>query len=128
MIEIVQSDLSLAIEESQAVIEFDSLPSIHAHTVEITQVFENLINNAIKFRSSTPPRIQISAEQQPESWTIFVKDNGIGIPEDSLERVFVMFQRLHYSNQLPRDRNWIGIMSQSYRKLWGNPDVHIRPR
>lgn len=101
VIEIVQSDLSLAIEESQAVIEFDSLPSIHAHTVEITQVFENLINNAIKFRSSTPPRIQISAEQQPESWTILVKDNGIGIPEDSLERVFVMFQRLHYSNQYP---------------------------
>ncbi|MGR3274515.1 PAS domain S-box protein [Acaryochloris marina NIES-2412] len=101
VLDIVQSDLSLAIEESQAVIEFESLPSIYAHTVEVTQVFENIINNAIKFRSETPPRIHITAEQQSEYWEISISDNGIGIPEDSLERIFVMFQRLHNPKQYP---------------------------
>lgn len=101
VLEIVQSDLSLVIEETQTVIEFGSLPSIYAHTVEVTQVFENLINNAIKFRSKAHPHIHISAEQQSDSWAISVTDNGIGIPEESLDRIFVMFQRLHYPNQYP---------------------------
>lgn len=101
VLEIVQSDLSLAIEEHQVVIEYDALPMIYAHTVEVTQVIENLISNAIKFRSEILPRIQITADEQSEYWAISITDNGIGISEESLDRIFVMFQRLHHSNKYP---------------------------
>lgn len=95
----VQSDLGLAITETQAKINFESLPTIHAHRAEITQVFQNLLSNAIKFRSDTSPQINISAAQQDHSWMISVTDNGIGIPEEFAERIFVMFQRLHHREQ-----------------------------
>lgn len=101
VIETVQSDLSLAIAENQAVLNFDHLPTIHAHKVEITQVFANLVNNAIKFRSEAPPQINILAEQQQTNWQISITDNGIGIPEDLVERIFVMFQRLHHRDKYP---------------------------
>jgi len=101
VIETVQSDLSLAIAESQVVFNFAHLPTIHAHKVEITQVFANLVNNAIKFRSEVPLQIDITAEQQETDWQISVTDNGIGISEDLVERVFVMFQRLHHRDQYP---------------------------
>jgi len=101
VIETIQSDLSLAIAESQAVLNFDHLPTIHAHKVEITQVFTNLVSNAIKFRSEAPLQIDIVAEKQKTDWKIAITDNGIGIPEDLVERIFVMFQSLHHHDQYP---------------------------
>ena len=101
VLETIRSDLSLALIENQASIKFEKLPTVNAHAVEITQVLQNLISNAIKFRSEASPQIDISAEQQGSDWVVSITDNGIGIPEDSAERIFEMFQRLHRRDQYP---------------------------
>ena len=89
------SNLKVAIEESSAVITHDPLPTVMADRSQILQLFQNLIGNAIKFRSQDAPRIHITAGHEDDDWTFSVKDNGIGIEEQYKDRIFELFQRLH---------------------------------
>ncbi len=93
------ADLSVSIEESGAVITRDAMPIVMADASQLTQVFQNLIGNAIKFRGEKRPEIHVGATPQHEAWLFSIRDNGIGIHPDHAERIFDMFQRLH-----PRDR------------------------
>lgn len=88
-------DLELAVSECDATILRDPLPIMRADATQIVQVFQNLIGNAIKFRGEAPPRIRISAEQRGDEWVFSVSDNGIGFEPQYLDRIFVIFQRLH---------------------------------
>ncbi len=90
-----RANLSLLIEESAAEIEVGEMPEIEADASQLAQVFQNLIGNAIKFRGSEPPRIEIRAEAGSDDWTFSVSDNGIGFDPQYAERVFTIFQRLH---------------------------------
>jgi len=88
--------LELSIEESEAVITSDALPQIKADEQQMVQLFQNLIGNSIKYRSSErKPEIHVGAALQKGEWVFSVRDNGIGIDEQYLDRVFVIFQRLH---------------------------------
>jgi light-regulated signal transduction histidine kinase (bacteriophytochrome) len=69
--------------------------------VQIGQVFQNLISNAIKFRGNEPPRIHISARQEGTEWIFAVRDNGIGMEQAFFDRIFIMFQRLHTRAEYP---------------------------
>ncbi len=89
------SNLQLAIEDSSATVTHDPLPSVLADDVQMTQLLQNLIGNAIKFRSKEPPRVHVGARWQGERWLFFVRDNGIGIDPQYNERIFIIFQRLH---------------------------------
>lgn len=73
------ANLRMALEESGAVVTHNDLPLVLADNVQIVQLFQNLIGNAIKFRSEQGPRVHISARQNEREWTISVQDNGIGI-------------------------------------------------
>ncbi|UFZ03581.1 PAS domain S-box protein [Bradyrhizobium ontarionense] len=84
-----------AIEESHAAVEFGTLPLVHADRVQLAQVFQNLIGNALKFHGESPPSIRIGASRKDGKWLFHVQDNGIGIEREYSERVFQMFQRLH---------------------------------
>ena len=87
---------SKLVVELNAKIKFDNLPKIRAHRTPIKQIIQNLINNALKYtRDGVQPIIEISANDQPDEWTISVKDNGIGIDPDYFDKIFVIFQRLH---------------------------------
>jgi len=88
-------DISTAIEESNAVITTEPLPTVKANPTQMGQLLQNLIANAIKFHGEQPPQIQIKAALHDQSWTISVQDNGIGIEPQYAERIFVIFQRLH---------------------------------
>lgn len=89
------SNLRRRISDSQAVITHDSLPTIMADSTQMMQLFQNLVGNAIKFRSEQSPEIHISAKRQDDHWLFSVKDNGIGIDPQFSERIFIIFQRLH---------------------------------
>jgi PAS domain S-box-containing protein len=90
------ANLAHALTESGAVVERPArLPSLNCDRVAMTQLFQNLIGNAIKFRSAAPCVIRIEAQQGAREWTLSVRDNGIGIPSQYAARVFEIFQRLH---------------------------------
>jgi PAS domain S-box-containing protein len=95
ILEIALHNLEVSISESQAVITHDPLPRIIADETQLVRLFQNLINNAIKFRGKDPPRIHISSEQSGEDWQFSFRDNGIGVDPKHAKRIFVIFQRLH---------------------------------
>jgi signal transduction histidine kinase len=90
------ANLQGAIEETHASIAFYALPQVNSNLRQLTQVFENLIGNALKYiKPDGSPRIQISAERQGDEWIISVLDNGIGFDPQYSERIFGVFERLH---------------------------------
>jgi PAS domain S-box-containing protein len=94
-VELAAHNLQLAIQEGGAVLEAGSLPTVFADRVQMTQLFQNLIGNAIKYRSADSPSIRITADQLGDEWVVSVCDNGIGIPAEYKEYVFGVFKRLH---------------------------------
>ena len=96
-----EANLHQAIEESGAVITHDPLPVVSGDPVQLTQLFQNLLANAIKFRNAAAPRIHVSAQAREEDWLLSVKDNGIGIAPEHQERIFAIFQRLHGRGEYP---------------------------
>jgi PAS domain S-box-containing protein len=101
LIEEVMKDLQMAIEESCAVINFPGLPVVMADYLQLKQLFQNLIQNAIKFRNDSNPQIHISAERKGRQWLIKVKDNGIGIDPVFFDKIFIIFQRLNEREKYP---------------------------
>ena len=99
--------LQPAIEGSRATVTHSPLPAVTADRAQLTQVFQRLIGNAVKFHSEEPPRIHVSAEEQGDTWVFSVRDNGIGIDPQYADRIFVMFQRLHRREEYPG--NGIGL-------------------
>jgi signal transduction histidine kinase len=97
----VLATLRLALQESQAEITHDDMPTVMADALLLEQLFQNLIGNAIKFRNKQPPRIRIRASQDVKCWLFSVSDNGIGIAPEHKERIFQMFQRLHSREEYP---------------------------
>jgi light-regulated signal transduction histidine kinase (bacteriophytochrome) len=87
--------LSLAIAESGASVQHGNLPVVMGNAAQLTQLFQNLLANAIKFHGKQALRISVSAEPDGPFWCFSVKDNGIGIEPEYFDRIFVMFQRLH---------------------------------
>lgn len=91
-------NLQTLIEESGAEIVAGYLPSVPGHETQLQQLLQNLISNAIKYRSDAPPHIQIRARQHGDEWVIGVRDNGIGIDPKHHESIFGVFKRLHGKN------------------------------
>ena len=91
----VITNLQSAISETGAEVSLGSLPVVTANPLYLTQVFENLIGNALKYRSELPPRISITATEEPRDWVFSVEDNGIGIPAEYQAQIFGIFKRLH---------------------------------
>ncbi len=88
-------NLRASIESSSTTVTHDALPAVEADDVQLAQLFQNLIGNALKFTSSGAPRIHVGVAELPQAWEFAVKDNGIGIDPQYFERIFMVFQRLH---------------------------------
>jgi light-regulated signal transduction histidine kinase (bacteriophytochrome) len=95
------NNLSIAIEESEASVTYDSLPTVLGDGVQLEQLFQNLLSNAIKFRAQAPPVVHIESVRRDGEWEFSVKDNGIGIKPQFGDRIFEIFQRLHTQQEYP---------------------------
>ncbi len=95
------ANLTTAIQETGAEVTHDPLPTVMADEVQLGQLFQNLLANALKFRGLDPPRVHVSSQQQGEEWVFRVHDNGIGIAPEHQERIFTIFQRLHRRDEYP---------------------------
>ena len=96
-------DLEVSIERSKGVVEIKHLPTIEADNTQMRQLFQNLISNALKFHNKTePPKIEIDSMYNDNGyWKILIRDNGIGMKEEHIKRIFKPFERLHGSSEFP---------------------------
>lgn len=95
------ANLQAAIADAEAVVTTTALPVVRAHEVHLMQLFQNLISNAIKYRSERTPRIDVSAVRQEDEWVFSVRDNGIGIDPRYGRQIFGIFKRLHGAGRYP---------------------------
>jgi PAS domain S-box-containing protein len=91
----VTFNLQTSIEQNHAAVTWNELPMVRAHEIRMVQLFQNLIGNAIKYRSVAPPVICVTVKAQDSDWLFCVEDNGIGIKQEYAQQVFGIFKRLH---------------------------------
>ena len=122
------TNLRITIEQSGAVVSHDSLPAIKTDETQLTQVFQNLIGNAIKYRSTEAPRVHVSAANNVSNeWIFSVRDNGLGIAPQYFERIFVLFQRLHGRNEFEGTGIGLAICKKVLERLGGRIWVESQP-
>lgn len=121
------ANLRVAIEEGEAVITHDPLPPLIADDLQIVQLFQNLLGNAIKFHGKEPPRAHVSAKQENNEWVFSVRDNGIGIAPEYFDRIFVIFQRLHGREEYPGTGTGLAICKRIVERHGGRIWVESEP-
>lgn len=115
------------IRETGACIEHGALPAVMADEMQLRQLFQNLIGNAIKFRSNVPPRVVVQARQQGDRWLFSVADNGIGMEMQYANRIFQMFQRLHELGKYEGSGIGLAIAKRIIERHHGQIRVESRP-
>ena len=128
--EVVKKTLAIfetQIAETGARIECDSLPTLDVHEVHLVQLLQNLIGNALKYRSDAPPLIHIRAEYAMPMWKFTVEDNGIGINKDYLAQVFGLFQRLHGGGKYSGSGIGLAICQKIVQRYGGRIWVESEP-
>ena len=123
------TNLRATIEESGAVVTHDSLPTITTDDTQLARVFQNLVGNAIKYRSAEVPRVQISATKNGDKeWIFSVRDNGLGIDPQYFERIFILFQRLHGQKEFKGTGIGLAICRKIVERLGGRIWVESQPK
>jgi signal transduction histidine kinase len=107
ILETVKQNLLRLMDDKNALVRFTTLPVVSGNEIQFTQVFQNLVTNAIKYNTSEQPLINISAEKSGNDWWISVADNGVGIPKEKRKTVFEMFSRVE--NESKEDGTGIGL-------------------
>src|SRR6202049_4777609 len=122
------TNLRITIEQSGAVVSHDPLPAIRTDETQLTQVFQNLVGNAIKYRSAEVPRVHVSATKNENSeWIFSVRDNGLGIDPQYFERIFILFQRLHPQNEFEGTGIGLAVSKKVVERLGGRIWVESQP-
>lgn len=119
--------VSQKIQNPDAVITHGKLPDIVADEMQIMQVFQNLIVNAVKFHGAEPPRIDVGAAEDGKEWTFWVRDNGIGIDPKYFEKIFIVFQRLHTQSEYPGTGIGLALVKKVVERHGGRIWVESEP-
>lgn len=120
-------NLTTCIEESHTIVTLDSMPILPASALEMIQVFQNLLGNAIKFRSELAPTIHISARKEEDHWVFSIQDNGIGIDMRFSERIFMIFQCLHTQDEYSGTGVGLAICKRIVERQGGRIWVESQP-
>ncbi|MGH8459102.1 MAG: sensor histidine kinase, partial [Nevskiales bacterium] len=122
--ELLQSD----IEEAQARVHYENLPTIHGDRTQIMLLFQNLIANAIKFRrAQVTPEVSISAQREGAFWRFSVRDNGIGIDPSHRDAIFELFRRLHTQSEYPGTGIGLALCKDIVERHGGTISVESQP-
>ena len=121
------ANLRRAIEEKRAVIVRGPLPSVMANRLQLAQLFQNLIGNALKFCKDRRPEIRVSAEEKGGEWVFCVRDNGIGVDPKYADRIFLIFQRLHRREEYPGTGIGLAICKKIVERHGGRIWVESTP-
>ncbi|MCK4568221.1 MAG: hypothetical protein KAU48_13025 [Candidatus Thorarchaeota archaeon] len=122
----VLANLQVSIQESEAFIDTEHLPSIMANRGGVAMVFQNLISNAIKFRTEKPPKIVIKAVESVDVWQFSITDNGIGIPDQHQDKIFDVFQKLYPRKEYPGTGIGLSICKRVIESLGGSIGVESK--
>ncbi len=120
-------NLSASVRERHAEVTHDPLPIVQASPTHLIQVFQNLIGNALKFQGDAPPKIHVGAKALPDGWEFSVRDNGVGMPGDQLDRIFAIFQRLHGQSEYPGTGIGLAICKRIVGKYGGQVRAESEP-
>ena len=123
----IKLDLYKLIKESHANINYEKLPIVFGDSHQLKQTLQNLIGNAIKYRGDKDPEINITFEEDEEFWTIHIRDNGIGIPNEYFTKVFAIFQRLHTRDEYPGTGIGLAISKRIIERHGGRIWVESEP-
>jgi light-regulated signal transduction histidine kinase (bacteriophytochrome) len=126
-LEAALSNLRASIDDSAACVTCAALPRVRIHQVHLTQLFQNLIGNAIKYRAEQVPRIRIGAERRQQQWLISVEDNGIGIEPEFKEHIFGIFKRLHTADEYSGTGVGLAICQRIVDRAGGRIWVESQP-
>jgi PAS domain S-box-containing protein len=121
------ANLKAAIEESGAVVTHDPMPTLSVDGIQIIQLLQNLIGNAIKFRGTEPPKIHVGLEDKGENWLLYVRDNGIGLDMQFKDRIFIIFQRLHTKGEYPGTGIGLAVCKRIVERHGGRIWVESEP-
>lgn len=119
--------LGESIRDAQAEVTHTSLPVVMGDATQLSQLLQNLISNALKFRGDTPAKVHIGAEPKDGMWEISVRDNGIGIDPRFQERIFIIFQRLHSRTEYPGTGIGLSICRKIVERHGGEMSVDSTP-
>lgn len=120
-------NLKIAIDENNAIITHDPLPTLMADSTQMIEVFQNLISNAIKFRSKESPQVHVSALKKRNDWVFSVRDNGIGIAPEFFDKLFILFQRLHSRSEYPGTGIGLAVCKKIVERHGGKIWVESEP-
>ena len=121
-------NLRAAIKQSGAVVTHDALPAVTTDETQLTQVFQNLVGNAIKYRRAEAPRVHVSAARDDgNGWTFSVRDNGLGIDPQYFERIFILFQRLHGRGEFEGTGIGLAVCKRIVERMGGRIWVESQP-
>jgi light-regulated signal transduction histidine kinase (bacteriophytochrome) len=115
------------IRDSRARVTYDELPEVVADSAQLTELFKNLIANAVKFRREESPRVHVSAARADKSWIFSLRDNGIGIDPEHTGRIFQLFQRLHTQDRYPGTGIGLAICKKIVERHGGRIWVESMP-
>lgn len=123
----VRTDLDVRISESDAEITVEELPRVAGDEIQLRQVFQNLVTNAIVYSGDDRPRIHIDAERSGEMWTVSVQDRGIGIEPEYQDKIFEVFQRLHAESEHPGSGIGLALCERIVERHGGDISVDSEP-
>ncbi|MGH9659032.1 MAG: sensor histidine kinase, partial [Bryobacteraceae bacterium] len=128
--EVVQqalANLGKALEESDAEVSARALPQVTGDPVQLVQLFQNLIGNAVKFRAERKPAVKVAARRKGDEWVFLVRDNGIGFEAESYDRIFEIFQRLHGKAEYPGTGIGLAVCKKIVERHGGRIWVDSKP-